>query len=115
MCIHIYICIYPYIYRYIYIHIYIYIYRAIYAFISLYICIYMVDFVALRDIARGESLTFDYTTTEWDMGEPFTDAETGMPCQGFKHLPCERKMSLLSAGLLPPHIMHLWLLELNIK
>lgn len=27
--------------------------------------------VALRDIARGEEVTFDYNTTEWEMAAPF--------------------------------------------
>ena len=29
------------------------------------------DVIAVRDIARGEGVTFDYNTTEYDMAEPF--------------------------------------------
>ena len=36
-----------------------------------------IDFVAKTDIKEGEQISFDYTTTEWDMGAPFTDAATG--------------------------------------
>lgn len=70
-----------------------------------------VDFVALRDIAEGEDLTFDYTTTEWEMNAGFTDAETGMTCHGFRHLAFERKIRLLEQGLLAKHILDLWLKE----
>ena len=32
---------------------------------------------ACRPIVEDEPLSFDYNTTEWDMGEPFTDWATG--------------------------------------
>lgn len=41
-----------------------------------------VSFVALRDIHEGEHLSFDYTTSEWDMDEKF-DCLCGAPsCRG---------------------------------
>ncbi|CAJ1012380.1 putative SET domain containing protein [Leishmania naiffi] len=48
------------------------------------------DFVTIRDIARGEMITFNYTTTEWDMNTPFVCLCGSPKCagtiQGFKHL-----------------------------
>lgn len=48
------------------------------------------DFVTLRDIAAGEMVTFNYTTTEWDMNTPFVCLCGSPKCagtiQGFKHL-----------------------------
>eukprot|EP00928_Gymnodinium_smaydae_P034208 TRINITY_DN24300_c0_g1_i1.p1 TRINITY_DN24300_c0_g1~~TRINITY_DN24300_c0_g1_i1.p1 ORF type:complete len:266 (-),score=67.42 TRINITY_DN24300_c0_g1_i1:248-1045(-) len=70
-----------------------------------------IDFVALRDIQKGETLSIDYTCTEWELAEPFLEAQSGQPCQGFKHLPLERRLQLLRSGFLPPHILQLWLLE----
>lgn len=104
---------------------------------------------------EGEQISFDYTTTEWDMGAPFTgtetsterpsylrslfrqhahepvayqrarlpriqpepntthhnqsDAVTGKTCQGFKHLPAAEKLARLREGVLPSHIMRLWI------
>jgi SET domain len=48
------------------------------------------DFVALRAIAAGEPVTYDYNTTEYDMAAPF-DCHCGRPrclgrISGFKHL-----------------------------
>ena len=65
--------------------------------------------MAKRDIEEGEELSFDYTTTEWDMGAPFTDAASGRSCQGFKHLSTADKLVRLREGLLPSHIMRLWI------
>ena len=66
----------------------------------------------MRPIEQGEPLSFDYTTTEWELTDGgFTDAETGQRVMGFKHLSEEQKTKLLDAGLLPPHIMQLWLQE----
>jgi len=45
--------------------------------------------VALRDLAAGEELTFDYNATEWSMAEPFLctcGACGGSVVQGFAHL-----------------------------
>ena len=45
--------------------------------------------VALRDLAAGEELTFDYNATEWSVAEPFTclcGACGGSVVRGFAHL-----------------------------
>ena len=71
-----------------------------------------ISFVALRPIGRGEELSFDYTTTEWSLdGGGFVDASTSRPVRGFKYLEDEQKRQLLEAGLLPAHILQLWLGE----
>ncbi|KAK7200887.1 hypothetical protein NESM_000147500 [Novymonas esmeraldas] len=48
------------------------------------------DFVAVRDIAQDEMVTFNYSTTEWDMNTPFVCLCGSSKCagtmQGFKHL-----------------------------
>ncbi|KAG5467039.1 hypothetical protein LSCM1_01219 [Leishmania martiniquensis] len=48
------------------------------------------DFVTIRDIAKDEMITFNYTTTEWDMNAPFVCLCGSPKCagtiQGFKHL-----------------------------
>lgn len=51
--------------------------------------------VALRDIAPGEGVTFDYNTTEWDMASPF-DCHCGSAhcvgrVRGAKHLTPEQR------------------------
>ncbi|MBX3175455.1 MAG: SET domain-containing protein-lysine N-methyltransferase [Gemmatimonadaceae bacterium] len=38
--------------------------------------------VALRDIAEGEDVTFDYNTTEWELAEPFSCACGSPRCVG---------------------------------
>ena len=47
-------------------------------------------FVAARDIAAGEELTFNYLTSEWDMAEAFECRCGAESClgniRGFKHL-----------------------------
>ncbi len=50
--------------------------------------------VALRDIADGEGITFDYNATEWDMAEPFA-CHCGSPrcvglVRGARHRPPTR-------------------------
>jgi hypothetical protein len=52
-----------------------------------------VSFIAIKPISEGEHLTFDYSTSEWDMDEKF-DCRCGAPnCQGHiggaKYLPDE--------------------------
>lgn len=46
--------------------------------------------VALRDIAAGDGVTFDYNTTEWDMASPFDCGCGAASCvgtvRGYKHL-----------------------------
>ncbi len=50
---------------------------------------------ALRDIAQGEEITFNYNHTEWDMATPFSclcgDATCLGKIQGFKHVDAETK------------------------
>ena len=72
-----------------------------------------IKFVALRPIERGEPFSFDYTTTEWELQNGgFVDSASGRAVRGFKHLECEHKRRALDGGLLPAHIMQLWLGEL---
>ena len=57
-----------------------------------------VVFVARRDIAQGEFLSFDYNTTEWSMAAPFecrcgSEACVGI-VGGFKLLPLERRAAI---------------------
>ena len=68
-----------------------------------------VEFVALRTIEAGETLSFDYTSTEWECEAQFTDNESGREMRGFRHLPRAEKEALLSRGVLAPHILRLWL------
>merc|ERR1712032_1253318 len=58
-----------------------------------------VDVVAMRDIAVGEDLSFDYNTTEWEMGCTFTDRKSGMEVRGFKYLSEEARRKHLAAGV----------------
>mmetsp|Transcript_45848 Transcript_45848/g.90839 ORF Transcript_45848/g.90839 Transcript_45848/m.90839 type:complete len:198 (+) Transcript_45848:78-671(+) len=74
-----------------------------------------IEIIALRDIAPGDELSFDYSTTEWDMAAPFVDVGTGTSCQGFKHLPPEQKKALLERGVVPAHILRLWVKEFLAK
>ena len=62
--------------------------------------------VALRPIEKGEELTFNYNTTEWDMAVPFR-CHCGSPdctgqIQGFRHLTPEQQEALLP--LATPHL-----------
>ncbi len=62
---------------------------------------------ALRFIAAGDDVTFDYNTTEYDMDEPFLCQCTSSDClgtiQGFRHLTREQQERLVP--LLPPHLL----------
>ncbi|CAH1250172.1 Hypp8799 [Branchiostoma lanceolatum] len=53
------------------------------------------DLYAVRDILPGEELTFDYTTTEWQMAQPFQCNCCSTKCihkvQGFYFLNSEQK------------------------
>ena len=61
---------------------------------------------------RARAVSFDYTTTEWELEDGgFVDFATGAPVRGFRHLSEERRKQLLVAGLLPKHILELWLKE----
>jgi hypothetical protein len=50
---------------------------------------------ALRDIAAGEDVTFDYNTTEWDMAEPFECRCRTVRCvgtvRGARHLTVDQR------------------------
>ena len=71
-----------------------------------------VDFVALRDIEVDEILSIDYTATEWETaGGGFVCEASGREVRGFKHLTEEEKKRLLQAGMLPAHVLRLWLAE----
>lgn len=63
-------------------------------------------FMARREIAAGEELSFNYLTTEWDMASPFECicAAPGCFCtiRGFKYLSPEDQIRLLSSSA--PHI-----------
>lgn len=61
---------------------------------------------ALRDIAPGEELFFNYDTTEWDMATPF-HCHCGAPdclgsIRGFKYLSPARRAELLP--YIPPYL-----------
>lgn len=66
--------------------------------------------VALRDIRRGEEVTFDYLTTEWEMAEPFECGCGAARCRGriggFSRLGSEQQRELLP--LVAPHIRALY-------
>lgn len=58
------------------------------------------NLVALRPIAVGDEVTFDYETTEWDMAAPFVCACGSAACRGFvsgyRHLSASSRRTLLS-------------------
>ncbi len=65
------------------------------------------EFIALRDIERGEAITFNYNTSEYDMAEPFACQCGSARCEGtirgFRHLSTRQQSELrplLSAHLL---------------
>ena len=62
--------------------------------------------VARRAIAAGDELRFDYSTTEWELAEPFVCNCGAARCVGvvlgFAHLPLARQQSLLPD--VAPHI-----------
>jgi uncharacterized protein len=63
---------------------------------------------ALRDIAVGEQITFDYSTT-MDEDDFEFDCLCGSPtCRGrirdFKHLPAELKRKYLALGVVPEYL-----------
>ena len=47
--------------------------------------------VAIREIAEGEEITFDYNTNEWDMATPFECMITGRKVGGYKHLNAQER------------------------
>lgn len=66
--------------------------------------------VALRDIRRGEEVTFDYLTTEWEMAEPFECGCGAEHCRGriggFSLLAAEQQRELLAS--VAPHVRALY-------
>jgi hypothetical protein len=57
------------------------------------------EMIAIRDLAPGEELTFNYNTTEWDMAAPFACGCGAKLCagtiRGFKHLTNEQRAAIL--------------------
>jgi hypothetical protein len=62
--------------------------------------------VALRDIAAGDDVTFDYNTTEWDMAEPFACRCGSARCvgtvRGARHLTEGQRAA--REGVLPAYL-----------
>ncbi len=61
--------------------------------------------IALRPIARGDAITFDYNTTEYELASPFVcacGACSGRVIRGFKHLSPAEQLSL--APRLAPYL-----------
>lgn len=56
------------------------------------------EMIAIRDLAPGEELTFNYNTTEWDMASPFGCGCGAPTCagtiRGFKYLSAEQRAAL---------------------
>jgi len=70
------------------------------------------EFVALRDLHPGETISFDYNTTEWEMATPFTCAETGEAVRGFANLGDAARRRLGEGDeQLAPHVRALWMSE----
>lgn len=56
------------------------------------------DLIAVRPIAPGDEITFDYTSTEYDMSSPFTcrcGRCGGKVIRGFRHLSLTERQALL--------------------
>ncbi|MDA0802995.1 MAG: SET domain-containing protein-lysine N-methyltransferase [Planctomycetota bacterium] len=67
------------------------------------------DLRARRPIAKGDELTFDYLTTEWEMNEPFQcrcGSCGGRRISGFRHASAEDRHAVDAE--LSPHIRELW-------
>jgi len=66
-----------------------------------------VEVLALRDIAAGEEITFDYETTEFEMAVPFKCRCGASTCRGqirgFKHLAAAQREVL--RGQLASHLL----------
>jgi hypothetical protein len=64
------------------------------------------DVVALRDIAPGDGITFDYNTTEYELAEPFKCRCGSTQCvgmvRGARHLTPEQRARL--AAWLPAYL-----------
>ena len=61
------------------------------------------ELVALRAIAPGEAITYDYNTTEWELAAPFRCRCGSTKClgeiRGFKHLTTEQRAALRDVAL----------------
>lgn len=66
--------------------------------------------IAVRDIAEGEELTFNYNTSEWDIRSPFVCGCGSSSCfgevRGFKFLPEARRESIKQ--YLTPFLANKW-------
>ena len=68
-------------------------------------CFEAQDLIALRDIARGEEINFDYNTTEYEIAEPFLcgcGTCGGVWIRGFRHLDVAGRFQI--AAILSPHL-----------
>lgn len=58
------------------------------------------EMIAIRDLAPGEELTFNYNTTEWDMASPFACGCGAASCagtiRGFRHLDSRQRAAIRS-------------------
>jgi hypothetical protein len=70
--------------------------------------------IAIKDISAGETLSFDYETTEWDMSAPFDCLCGASNCKkvikGYKHLSDEARSAMdvnnLSDYVKEMHALH---------
>ncbi len=72
--------------------------------------------VASINIALGETLTFNYNETEWDMIAQecdFSDSLTGIHVAGFSHLTPDEKYALASTGRLSPFILFKYIQQID--
>jgi SET domain-containing protein len=65
---------------------------------------------AIRDIERGEEITFDYSTTmdedHWEMECCCGDSKCRRKIKDFKYLPEDIKRLYVSLGIVPRHIIN---------
>ena len=63
----------------------------------------------IRDIERGEEITFDYSTTmnedHWEMECFCGDPNCRRKIKDYKHLPLDIKKHYMSLGIVPKHII----------
>ena len=60
---------------------------------------------AHRAILKGEEITFNYNTTEYDMASPFECWETGSMVRGYAHLSAAERAAI--AKYAAPHVLRL--------
>lgn len=53
------------------------------------------EFKALRDVAQGEQVTWNYNTSEWELQRPFTCHCCERKIRGFRHVEREESAALL--------------------